>query len=56
MGEEKRGRKRREEKQQHRLTTSLCEEKEETRHCVCVTPLNGKNLDDAQRPLQAKLW
>lgn len=24
--------------------------------CVVLTPLNGKNLDDAQRPLQAKLW
>lgn len=26
--------------------------------CVCdvLTPLNGKNLDNAQRPLPAKLW
>lgn len=23
--------------------------------CVVLTPLNGKNLDDAHRPLQAKL-
>lgn len=24
--------------------------------CVVLTPLNGNNLDNAQRPLQAKLW
>lgn len=24
--------------------------------CVVLTPLNGKSLDIAQRPLKAKLW
>lgn len=42
------------EKQQG-LMTSLCEENEEAL-CVVLTPLNGENLDVAQRPLQAKLW
>lgn len=24
--------------------------------CAVLTPINGKSLDDAPRPLQAKLW
>lgn len=24
--------------------------------CHALAPLNGENLDDAQRPLRAKLW
>lgn len=41
----------------HRRMTSVYEAMR--RHhtvCVVLTPLNGKNLDDAQRPSRAKLW
>lgn len=64
VGEENEGK--RKKQKQHRLMTSLREENDKAQLCVCVcvrarvcavlTPLNGKNLDNAHRPLPAKLW
>lgn len=43
-------------REKHTDAVDLCVKKMRRHNTVCaVTPLSGKNLDDAQRPLQAEM-